>query len=721
MASNLLERLARHSVAANQSIDGDTQTALESLRQMIVGTEQESIKQAHLDDQNFLDSQFSTIEQCGTTLATNQAEDAVAQAGIDAKRTMHADCRNELGLLLTDRDTKCTALANFENGLIVPPCAKPGHDTMGSWLQINSAWYTTNFATWTELNDACEAARSAYTTKDQACDTNQVSFESEFCGFRVQVHSTCTTYEQCYDAAVDTYETEQTAIVVREKTRKIDYTATEKITCYIDVLLSDDENDARAAKLQECQDKCVADDGSNVCEDDLTIIYHTLPDEQACSRSAVTDYPCIDAFLADYAGFVDLRDCTSCSALPSHLSPFSSPGRVIWTRTMEGSTSYALAQQHCEAQGARLCNREEICPNGHAGGETPAGGKASGDSWVPVGDEDNQWVQTGNAHWPSCQLHTEIANGVHGKPGWGPTTVAHGFRHDVCCVAAGFTHDPWEWEHNAVSPSCHSAAWQLHQELDGNSGTRSGCNNWYTLDLGEVRSVKETFIEWEACQCDASRGGPVRLYSSEDGQTYSPYYTHTFYQWGGHTTKTYKAPVTGRYFRVERPSKSGTTWMSMWEFRLVPQPDTAVVFPDVQVVAANDESLTLEQMAAKCPAGYGLVKLQSAEHIRHLAVKFEQAGFDHGKHCGAAIASKVSHNPNIYKTLGTTERDVTAFFQELYDSHEFGGDWMTHQGDQGIAGFGWGSLVGTMNGADGRQIHDFSTHCQQAVFCEAQR
>jgi len=106
-----------------------------------------------------------------------------------------------------------------------------------------------------------------------------------------------------------------------------------------------------------------------------------------------------------------------------------------WTRTMPPTTSYSQAQQHCQTQGRRLCTRAEICPNGHAGGETPHGGKASGDSWVPVNDEDNQWVQTGDGTWPSCQLHTEISGGSKGKPNWGPAQGNHGFRHDVCCAS----------------------------------------------------------------------------------------------------------------------------------------------------------------------------------------------------------------------------------------------------------------------------------------------
>lgn len=606
VASLMVEKLARSSVATNSTIDDDTKTALESLREMLVGTEQANIQVSHDADQNFLDGQFSTIQVCGSSMSTSQGEDAAAQSEIDTKRTTHADCRGVLGTLEDERDTACNALASFEAGVSAPSCAKPGHDLMASWFAEHRTWVIAAEATWTTLNDACELAMTAYNTKDTTCDLNQGQFETNFCVWREQVHGTCVTYENCFATALDNYANGQIAVQDREKGRKVDFTATEKIKCYIDVLLDDSANDDRATKLQECQQLCAAADGEvNTCTDHLHINYHDMPNVQTCSRSAVASYPCLDDFVSQYVGFVDLRDCVACPDLPIHLSQ--------------------------------------------------------------------------------------------------PGVLAH---------------SPWDWETNAVTTSCDSNPYNPGSELDGNDGTRNGCNHGYTLDLGEVRTIQETYIDWEACQCEAI--GAAQLLSSVDGTNWSPYYFPMFYQWGGHKAKWYRAPVTARYFRVWTTASAGSEWFSMWEYRLIPMPADAPVWPELQVVLVSGETLNIQQMQAKCPDGFGLVKVKSADHVRHLAVKFTEAGGDWNQACGAAIASKTSHNPNRYATLGTQETDVTPFLQEVYDNQEFGGDLWTHQSSQDVTGFGWSTYSSLMNGADNRQMHDFGGHCSQAVFCEKQ-
>jgi len=265
-----------------------------------------------------------------------------------------------------------------------------------------------------------------------------------------------------------------------------------------------------------------------------------------------------------------------------------------------------------------------------------------------------------------------------------------------------------------MTSTCDSNPYNVGSELDGNDGTRNGCDNSYTLNLGEVRTIKETYVDWEACQCEAY--GSLQFLSSVDGTTWLPYLNPSFHQWGGTNKQTYKTPVTAQYFRVKVTNPPALhAWFSMWEYRLTPMPSDATVWPEVQVVLVSNEVLNIQTMQEKCPDGFGLVKVKSADHVRHLAVKFTEAGGDWKRPCGAALATKTSHNPNRYATLGTQETDVTAFLQEVYDGEEFGGDLWTHQSSQDVCGFGWSSSTNYHS----REIHDFGGHCSQAVFCEA--
>lgn len=604
VASVLVEKLARSSVETNSSIDDDTKTALRSLRAMLVDTEQANIQTGHVADQGFINGEFLKIQGCGTSLTTDQNQDDVLQGQINTKRVTHKDCRDALRDLKVTMDTDCAALASFESTVTVPSCAKPGHDQMAQWFVTHREWVIGNEITWTNHNAACEAATTAYNAKDETCDLDQGQFETNFCVFREQVHGTCITYENCFAAAVDNYASGASGVEDREKGRKVDYTATEKIKCYIDVLLLDpaDGQDDRAAKLQECQLLCGSVGEVNSCTDQFTIIYHAMPDAQLCSRDAVASFPCVADFInSEYNGLIDLRGCVECPDLPAHLTQ---PGMSL--------------------------------------------------------------------------------------------------------------HNPWDWESHAMTSTCDSNPMDVGSELDGNDGTRNGCNSGYTLNLGEVRTIKETYVDWEACQCEAY--GSLQFLSSVDGTTWLPYLNPSFYKWGGTNKQTYKTPVTAQYFRVKVTNPPAlTAWFSMWEYRLTPMPSDATVWPEVQVVLVSDEVLNIQTMQEKCPDGFGLVKVKSADHVRHLAVKFTEAGGDWKKGCGAALATKTSHNPNRYATLGTQETDVTAFLQEVYDGQEFGGDLWTHQSSQDVCGFGWSSG----NVGHNRQIHDFGGHCSQAVFCEA--
>jgi len=102
--------------------------------------------------------------------------------------------------------------------------------------------------------------------------------------------------------------------------------------------------------------------------------------------------------------------------------------------TTTGKLSYAQSKAKCASHGHQLCSRSTLCPSGHAGNEQPVGGKVSG-AWAAVSDSDNQWVSLGGT-WPSCQLHSEIAKGKYGKPGWGKGSSYHAFRKKLPCCKA---------------------------------------------------------------------------------------------------------------------------------------------------------------------------------------------------------------------------------------------------------------------------------------------
>eukprot|EP01084_Bolivina_argentea_P060488 110513_1 len=99
-----------------------------------------------------------------------------------------------------------------------------------------------------------------------------------------------------------------------------------------------------------------------------------------------------------------------------------------------GTMSYEQCVKKCQTMGGQLATKQQIL-NYLKGG-------VGGDSWTPVSgvsDSGNDWLQIGGGNWPYGKLHTEIANGVHGKPSWGTKSGTHSFKQTFYCVKGRLT------------------------------------------------------------------------------------------------------------------------------------------------------------------------------------------------------------------------------------------------------------------------------------------
>jgi len=112
-------------------------------------------------------------------------------------------------------------------------------------------------------------------------------------------------------------------------------------------------------------------------------------------------------------------------------------GKKPAPRTMEniGSSkgkNWDGANAACQAKKKGLCRFTDFCPDGP--GSTPSIGAKGGDVWVPFADAgSNSWLQVGGGGWPLCNRHSDIANGIHGRPGWGLAAGGEAYRGDIFC------------------------------------------------------------------------------------------------------------------------------------------------------------------------------------------------------------------------------------------------------------------------------------------------
>jgi len=309
--SLLVANYAATAVKDGVHLDDSTKDALGAMKTSLTDESQKYITDAHEGDQSLLNTQATGLHGCDSTYSSSTAEDVISTTAVTGKGQTHKTCRDDLKVKDTEQTTACQLLTDFIDSVSGCP-GVPGRDGMGGFFASVSG-IAASKTTWELRETACKDAEDDRVAKDDICDTVQEEYETGFCTLRLQLHETCAAYTTCFTTGIVVFGETVSSVENNEGSRKIEWTAIEKIKCYIDVLMSDDDNDARQTALEAC--KVLSPDTSH-----LDIIYPTAPDEKVCDLSAVEDAPCSPEFEEGYAGFIDLRTCVPCAELPPHLT-----------------------------------------------------------------------------------------------------------------------------------------------------------------------------------------------------------------------------------------------------------------------------------------------------------------------------------------------------------------------------------------------------------------
>jgi hypothetical protein len=110
----------------------------------------------------------------------------------------------------------------------------------GSWLLRELTIYKEEEKRWRKLHTECKAAYEAFLRVDMTCDETQKTFESCICERNSCEKIACNVdYDRCEAQCWARYKELVGDKECLEKNRKIDWSATKKIECYLDVLLHD--------------------------------------------------------------------------------------------------------------------------------------------------------------------------------------------------------------------------------------------------------------------------------------------------------------------------------------------------------------------------------------------------------------------------------------------------------------------------------------------------
>jgi hypothetical protein len=232
----------------------------------------------------------------------------------------------EPSLLKIAQDPKCTTV---DESLI--------ETDLDQWFDNLITYSELNEKKWDDLKRACDHARSEYAAKDTHCDEEQRQYETSFCSYRQGLHSTCAEYQGCHILTEEQFLALIQDVLYAADSRKIDWKAIHKISCYIKVLISDGTNNERTLALESCESGdlntlaniltgfnesnyltiIIPEISGNVSCWDLEV--PPLIDFKECDMSSVSQFPCTETWMQRYEGLESPTGCSECAALPEHM------------------------------------------------------------------------------------------------------------------------------------------------------------------------------------------------------------------------------------------------------------------------------------------------------------------------------------------------------------------------------------------------------------------
>jgi hypothetical protein len=237
-----------------------------------------ALNEAHCFDQSELHHQILCFEGC-----ENAKEIGAASCPQYCDGSAHKGCRDALLVGYKKHIAECRALDDFMIAfektcpVAEKKCCLLSHTTwncgnlcsgtiagfgvdgyFGVWLNEQIIKFQTAYERWTNLHHSCTAAYHAYVEMDAQCDCKQAECETNNCEYETCHFLNCEdNYNRCWAGCEAEYERTNKAKECLEKDRKIDWSATEKIECYVDVLLAKPTKDDLLATCgkEDCYNK----------------------------------------------------------------------------------------------------------------------------------------------------------------------------------------------------------------------------------------------------------------------------------------------------------------------------------------------------------------------------------------------------------------------------------------------------------------------------------
>lgn len=259
--SALIESLVEETIKDDASpyvMEGEVKTALDMIKHELVGDIRGALNDAHCHDQIELHQRFLDFEECET-----KYEEGKSKCVGYCDGSKHKICRDGLLKKYKVHIEKCRALDIWVHDFVHTKCPRSDKDccllshstwncdacsskvsgayvknTYGDWIDSQIMVFKQAFKDWTDLHTECKASYKSYIEKDAECDCAQAECEATNCDHEGCHFLNCEhTYQKCLESANAEWDRTVKHKECLEKDRKIDWSATEKIECFVNVLL----------------------------------------------------------------------------------------------------------------------------------------------------------------------------------------------------------------------------------------------------------------------------------------------------------------------------------------------------------------------------------------------------------------------------------------------------------------------------------------------------
>jgi len=372
----------------------------------------------HGEDQNELDKAFAGFTKCNTDLGKETTDYVTPRKNtmVSARRT-HTTCRSAEALLETIKTQKWDDSERLIAGISTPPSvtpwpASPTYGFLVSYFSTASPGYSEWLVRQKQVFDtkknAYVSASTNWTTKKGRCDSDQTTFESNFCVYKSVLDVTCLNHDSCHTGASSGAITTKARVEGTEAARKDAYKAGEEIVCRINALLA---NHA----YSEC-------DTLTVNTSNYSIVYPTADAKDSCVKEA--EEPCSTTWVdTEYNGLPSNAPDTTCTPCPS-TAPTVAPttgatsvlvGGMRWYKSAGGSapscnTVCTGAGKTCNAASIRSVTLESSCATQIAV-LTGYGLSPGGCNQCSPSTSINPYCFPGRAGGASMLYHTSFAAG----------------------------------------------------------------------------------------------------------------------------------------------------------------------------------------------------------------------------------------------------------------------------------------------------------------------